>query len=69
MDRRAEATAEYLEEVQWNNENDIPTKINPTKIFTKDLNIVIEDFTVEELNHVLKKLKNNKAAGPDQTVT
>ena len=47
--KRAEATAEYLSQVQWKNTNDTPAKINPEKIINDNLNIEDGRITINEI--------------------
>ncbi len=77
--QRAEATAEYLEAVQWRphpNDNDIvdPNRYEPPKQRdgapksrnTRQNVYNINDFTVPEVAAFLNKAKKRKACGPDQ---
>ncbi|MDA8583201.1 reverse transcriptase family protein [bacterium] len=66
---RAEATAEYLEQVQWTNENTTPTKPNPANIVLEDTGVPDGPIQEHELDHSINALKKNKAPGPDQCTT
>ena len=67
--KKAAASAEYLEKVQWTNPNHAPPKINPPKIINQDLQMDCEKIKIEELDHTIGVLKNNKALGPDKCTT
>ena len=72
FDKQAEAAAEYLATVQWG-DNDINTAEVPAhdqtrtrRIFPVEPRFNCGAFTVDELGIVLKKVKRNKASGPDK---
>ena len=65
----AEATAEYLAEKQWSNQNETESKVNPPKVMQTRLRINKDYITLAELNRVIKKLKKHKAPGPDTKIT
>ena len=65
--KKAEAIAEYLSEIKWNNENTTNAKVYPSKIISEDLNIDTGKITVEEIISILKRQK--KAPGPHRTTT
>ena len=65
--KKAEAIAEYLSELQWNNESTTNAKVNPSKIINEDIQIDTGQITVEEIIIIPKRLKGNKAPGPDRT--
>ena len=67
--QRAEATAEYLEKKQWGNVNNTQPKPNPGKVHNQQLNIDCGCITRNELDCILKKLKKDKAPGPDKAIT
>ena len=52
----------------WKQQTGNPPKVTPepiTRIISKQLDIKLEPFTQEELDSVLRKIKNRKAAGLD----
>ena len=62
--------AEYYEEVHWAsddnlNEPALEVKQKPIHPTCNDINT--DEFIAEELDHVIKQLKRNKAPGPDGT--
>ena len=63
---RAEATAEYLAKDHWGKKEDyIATVLPTTKIINETLAFKIDDITVEEIQHRIKKFKRRKSPGPD----
>ena len=68
--KRAEATAEYLEQVQWGASSEkIPDKVHPDKVIEADLNINTAEITKAELDDIIRSMKGNKAPGPDRAVS
>ena len=67
--KRADATAEYLAEKQWGNQNVTEPKVNPPKVIQERLHIKKGRIKLRELNRVIKMLKKDKAPGPDKTIT
>ena len=67
--KKAEAIAEYLSEIQWKNENTTEVKTNPCKIISDNLNIDEGRITTNEIEVIIKRLKTNKAPGPDKSTT
>ena len=67
--QRAEATAEYLAEKQWGNQNHTEPKINQPKVIQRQLRIRADYIQLAELHTVIKKLKKDKAPGPDKAIT
>ena len=79
LDQRAEATAEYLDDVQWkpkdkgNDILDVSGKVNEDLRHRRmdDPKPQIDDgpITMDELDRVVRKLKRNKSPGPDDITT
>ena len=70
LDKRAEAIAEHLEKIQWEDQlrkKDIdPYSISKQKInAATPVNSIRRPFEVQELSAILKKVKNGKDTGPD----
>ena len=69
LDKYAEAAADYLENIQWGSSN--PAQ-NPTRehVALQDGSHVVDDsmFTLEELDSVIARIKNNKTPGEDGVV-
>ena len=47
--KRADATAEYLSEVQWNNSNNTLPKTNPSKVIIENLGMMTSKIESEEV--------------------
>ena len=60
LGKRAEATAEYLENKQWGDVNDTPPKENPAKVHNQGIKIKKGNVKMKELDLVLKKVKKIK---------
>ena len=67
--KRADATAEYLADKQWGNQNETAPKVNPPKVIQEQLHSKKGRIKLRELNQVIKRLKKDKAPGPDKTIT
>ena len=68
--KKAEATAEYLEQIQWKDTTDtLPAERIDQKLIRDDLGIRDGPITEQELDRALRRLKNNKAPGPDRSTT
>ena len=65
-DKQADAKAEYLAEIQWKKPEATAKKTNPRKIITHNLHITENEITIRELKAMIKRLKKNKAPGPDK---
>ena len=44
-------------------------KVAPRKVIRQDLNIDEGDITIEDVEVIIKRLKKNKAPGPDKSTT
>lgn len=63
---KAEAIADYLEKEHLHNEE---MEEGPSRAkISENANIVTDNFTLGELNKVLKSCKNNKQPGPDKVI-
>ena len=66
--KRAEAQADYFEQVQWKSNETEEYKhivINTQPIFDESDCMNTGSVTMEEMNFAISRLKNNKAPGPD----
>ena len=70
MHQKARASAQYLHERQWA-PNQSPSRIDFSrrKIILSTLNITTAAFSTQEVEEALRKLKTNKAPGPDGAIT
>ena len=66
MALQAETTADYLEQVQWKKPEGQPSNIPTRRLNQYPPEYNAEPPTMEELWQAIKKLKRNKAPGPDQ---
>ena len=62
---RAETFAEYYEKQHWAETNEIRPDIEQNNIFAINNEINTGEITLTELSEAIKRLKNNKAPGPD----
>ena len=66
-DERPEILADNYEDQQWaiddSRDKEIPKSRVPPHLDLPFINTL--DFSIEELNIIIKKLKNNKSPGPD----
>ena len=69
MIKKAHALAEYLYEKQWAPKRN-PSHVDPhrRKIIDKDLNIPTSEFSYTEVQEAIRKLRTNKAPGPDGVI-
>ena len=69
MNEKAHALAEYLYERQWAPKHN-PSHVDPhrRKIIDKDLNIPTSEFSYTEVQEAIRKLRTNKAPGPDGVI-
>ena len=74
LDKRAEATAEYLSQVRWGkpahavyapDEQRYLQWINSGLMNTRPGNFNTDPITIDELNQVIKEIMRGKASGPD----
>ena len=68
VERYAEKAAEYLDEVQWKKATDLPEPKPRCSLFPQTINKIKDElFHIQELDHVIDKLKENKTPAPDET--
>ena len=66
---KSSSIGELPGKTQWTNPNTVPPKVNPPKIINQDVQMDCEKIKIEELDHTIMVLKNNKAPGPDKCTT
>ena len=62
--RRAEAIADYLQEIQWR-QHPLPPPQNRGSVIEAELNYNIGPISLRELESAIQKMKNNNVPGPD----
>ena len=67
LDKRAEAAAKYLSEIQWGRDTESRQPLPSQKIITEPVTIKETEIEQEELDRAIKKLKYRKSGGPDET--
>ena len=67
MGNRAEGAATYLATTQWGSGTDQTTPLPTSMIIRNPVEMEIGRITKEETTAAIKKLKNYKCGGPDET--
>ena len=62
VDQYANEAANYLENVQWKQPEQLPETKERANIIMEGLEINDDEFNLEELNYVISKLRNKKTS-------